>query len=63
MDFYKCNCGLTIEQVSFIDDVCIVCYENDLSKISKCKSCGEMDEPEYFINRLCRECFIKDQSE
>ena len=63
MNFYKCRCGLTIEQVSFIDDVCIVCYENDSSKIGKCKICGVTDEPEYFINHLCRGCFIKEQSE
>ena len=63
MDFYNCKCGLSIEEVLFVDDVCIICYEKDASKISHCKDCGKADELEYFTNRLCEECFIKELSE
>lgn len=54
-DGLTCRCGLSVFEIDFIDDSCIICNVDDYS--CTCMKCGCSDHCEFFTNFLCIECF------
>lgn len=51
------ECGLTISEINFVEELCISCDDKYSELTSRCRECGIQDEIENLINNLCITCF------
>lgn len=56
-DEFECSCGLRIDEISFVDFRCTICYIDDFE--ITCVICGFSGDQETFTNFMCTNCFIE----